>query len=329
MEQKTISASRVAAMLGVSPYQTPLSLYFELRGELGEQEDNELLEEGREFEAAIAKIACRKFGFELIGSGQLELSYGPLSGHLDFVVRDETGRLVVLEIKHTLFGASGDDSWGEPGSDQVPRHYWLQDQTYTHLLKRKHGEEAADYGYLAARLRRGVTLYKVNYDRAVCEKLEQEAWAFLARVEASNPPDAQDEADARRRWSVEGEKVAVAGEEQMAVLRALAAIRAQKKALDAEEANLALLVLGWAQDAGRVVSEGGEALATLTVSRRFDAVAFAEQHPDIAARHQRLDSSLLGKEQRKLYEAFMRYPPQAEQTRAIKLAKALKATEES
>ena len=58
----------------------------------------------------------------------------------------------------------------------------------------------------------------------------------------------------------------------------------------------------------------------LGADRQFDADRFMLEQPDTAARYLKLDATKLGKEQRKLYEQYMRKPENAlEQKRTIRL----------
>lgn len=325
-ERLTISASRVGPMLGASKFGTPLSLYLQLRGEMPEMEDNELLKEGRYFEDAIARIAAEKYGFQVDLEAPKELLDGPLSGHPDrWFIQD--GHYGVLEIKNTMFGHVGEGGWGDPGTDQVPQTYWLQAQVYCHLAianAAQFGYPMANYCLLAARLRSGVELYKVHYDAKVIERIKEEAVAFLARVRDGIPPDPIDEQDQRNRWLVEEGKAAQCDVGFLAHLRALQALKADKKSIEQKISDLQTIILGFARDAERIdyVDADGAArtVATLGANRKFDEAACLRDHPDLLKHYAKLDTTKLGKEQKALYERYMRRPENAvEQTRTIRI----------
>lgn len=329
----TISASRIGAMLGCDPRLSPLGLYLQLRGEMPPAEDTEVLEEGREFEAAIARIAGRKFGLAIDeASNQRALRHGPLSCHLDRLCLDQ-GSVGPLEVKHAV-RSRGD--WGETGTDQVPMPYWLQVQVQIHLWMQCRGADeypglgTAEAGLLAANLMRGTQLYRIALDREIIGHITAVAEEFLARLREGNPPDPRDEADMRMRWLVQRGKVVEGTAEQVAWAKALAAVSARRRAIveecEAEESRLKMLLLGFARDAEQIVVPHPETGAMVPIvrmgaDRRFDAEAFEAAHPDIAARFRRIDTAALGKQHRGLYESFLRPPKTiSEQRRAVRVA---------
>jgi predicted phage-related endonuclease len=332
MDHATISASRVAAMIGCDPHLSRLGLYMQLRGEMPPIEDNEILEEGREFEEAIARIAARKYSLAIDpASNQRQLVHGPLSCHLDRLCLQH-GRVGPLEVKHAVRSRS---QWGEPGTDQVPLAYWVQVQVQVHLWRKCRrqdeypGLESAADGLLAANLLPGTTLYRIPLDAEVIAGIEQQAEEFLARLREGNPPDPRDEADMRMRWLVQRGKTVEATEEQLAWARQLAEVSARRRQVveecEAEESRLKTLLLGFAKDAEQIVmrTPAGKVvtIVRLGADRRFDAAAFEAAHPEIAARFRKLDTTALGKQDRGLYESFLRPPESpADQRRTIRVA---------
>jgi hypothetical protein len=259
-----------------------------------------------------------------------------LSGHADRIVRDDTGKIAILEVKNTLFGVAGKGEWGDPGSDVVPRAYWLQVQCYVALLhaqmqalgvRTDPGDyyHLADYGYIAARLHHGTELYKVPHDPEVVASIREQATAFLQAVQDGVPPEPQDEHDQRMRWLADPAKEVVGGPEQAAWVDTLRSLAAQRKEIEKQESDLKHLLLGFARDASKIMlphPTTGEpvCIATLAADRQFDAEAFVRDNPQLAAQYQRLDTSRLGKEQRKVYDLYMKQPASAvDQKRTIRL----------
>lgn len=346
----TVSASRVPAMLGMDSRCSPLTLYLRMRGELGDEPDNEAMLQGRFYERATAEIACHKYGMKLVeGFEQKTLTCGPLSGHPDFLAIDEHGKLVILEVKNPFFSYLG-DGWGEPGSDEVPTAYFIQSLTYCHLFREwwaaSHTEaarllvdgkfdaiaegspyprEAADYVYVIARLHGGVERFKVPFDRDIVSKVEKDAAVFLHRVRNEDPPDPQDEQDMRNRWAVTEGKVAEVGLDFVEHVRNLKAVKEQIKALQAQETALKTVILGAAQDAEKMefVDHGtGERrlLLTLGVNRKLDEPALLADHPELLNDFAKLDVTAAKKVNKGLFESYMRKPEKAtEQTRVIRI----------
>lgn len=321
----TISASRIGPMLGVSPWQTPLQLYMELRGELQPKEDNAVLEEGREFEQAIFNIGCRKFGYSVYRDAGEELTRGNLIGHPDRVAIDRSAGLVVAEIKHTLFGAEGDEKWGEAGTDQLPEHYKLQLMAYQWMLRDKPGT-IADHGVLFARLVAGVTRYVVKVDDEKMHEINALAGEFLERVREGRPPDPINEADCRMRWLAQPGKRHQADEEMRQWLHELGSLTAARLSAEKREKELKKVILLAVEDASEIVDIDDRfvprVLATVNANRVFDGKGFAAAHPDIVRefQYQEVDWSTLRKKHAGLAESFMRSPLDwKEQTRVLRL----------
>jgi hypothetical protein len=279
--------------------------------------------EGREFEDAIARIAARKYGLTIESSGE-KMSCGDITGTTDRIVTVD-GKMAVLEIKNTRHGSIGDGQWGDPGTDQVPLHYWFQAQIYAWLWSVVAPDKAAQFCLLAAHLNNGTTLYKIPLDVAVIAKIQDAVRGFVARLEGDNPPEPRDEDDMRKRWLVREEAVAEGGAEQLSWVNQLRDLGVKRREIEAAESQLKTLLLGFAQDRSKIAvkhPQTGElvVIATLGSDRQFDADRFLADHPLLASQYMRLDTTRLGKEQRKVYEQYMRRPERAtEQKRTIRL----------
>lgn len=342
----TIRASSVAAMLGLDPRKSPLSLFHELRGITGfadpeeseakdpsgvsdEDASDDPILEGRLFEDAVAQVVRRKFRLTVSDPEESrELRDRHLVGHRDRMFQED-GRDGVLEVKNPFVRSA---EYGEPGTDQVPRRHWVQTQTYQGLHKRAASAwtpspKIAPYGYLAARLY-GVHLYRIDTDDEVYERIQEEAERFLHRVHSDDPPTPRDEQDMRRRWLVDDTKTAVVDAGWVANAKQLRALNAQ--IAEAEKAATALrtLLFGSIADAKFVSFEtpagGAIEVATCGANRMFDVEAFAKTHPDLAARFSKIDRTALREFDKRLYESFMKKCTDiTKQTRVLRLSKAL------
>ena len=350
---ETISASRVPAVLGLDKRLSPLALFLQLRGVVEPKDisNQEAIREGIYYERATAEIACAKFGMKIVeGFEQKTLRHGKLSGHPDFLMIDEHGKLVIGEVKNPFFaysGGEGDDDWGEPGTDEVPRAYYLQSLIYSFLFQKWIAEQmpkkkserettpemeqaqgVADYAYVIARLRGGVERFKVPYSYAVVQKVESEVDMMLERVRLNDPPTPADEQDMRLRWVVDEEKPAAeCNIALVSVLDHLQKVKASIKVLEKQESELKMQVLGHMQDCGELqyVDHGtGDriSVATAKASRSFQKSECWEQHRDLLLEkgYVTVDTTRLRAEQKGLYDQFMKAPTNvAEQKRTIRL----------
>lgn len=137
-ELPAIGASDLAALLGVSPWGTPFSLWADkVCGH--RRKATEAMDWGRRLEDVIASFYADLTGRNLAGCG-LEIH---VSDETPFVSatpdrRADDGRLVEVKLSGSREG------WGEEGTDAVPEHYACQAQQQMYVLD----AEAVDFAVL-------------------------------------------------------------------------------------------------------------------------------------------------------------------------------------
>jgi len=119
--KKGIGASEAAAILGVSKWASPVSVWAEKKGFAPPREDSLRLKVGRLLEEPVARLYAEREGVELTGDGMTTV-YHPGGLHV-FATADRlvVGRSRGVECK-TVDARMADD-WGEDGSDGVPIYY--------------------------------------------------------------------------------------------------------------------------------------------------------------------------------------------------------------
>jgi putative phage-type endonuclease len=121
--RRRITASKVAAILGLSPWESPRSVWHAMHGDLPRSEANEAQNRGHFLEPAILAWWCSQHDDFVSGGEQpvFELGdwaaatpdmYGLLSGDVG----------VLVEAKSAAY----DDEWGRPGTDEIPAYYLAQ-----------------------------------------------------------------------------------------------------------------------------------------------------------------------------------------------------------
>jgi hypothetical protein len=157
---KGISASRGAAVLGLSEYSTPLTVWQLLMEErepgfnekhgyiLPEKPDNAALRFGLAFESAVIELAERERGKLIIGreteffyNAEAEFKPGAIylmaeekdcyvTCHVDGLYKDINNPSFesVLHEGKTTSAFTFREKWGEPGTDHIPRAYQIQVQ---------------------------------------------------------------------------------------------------------------------------------------------------------------------------------------------------------
>jgi putative phage-type endonuclease len=131
--RRGVTASEIAVVMGLSPYDSPFALYHRKRGDLPDVEDTDAMERGRILEPYIAERFGRRYPFCQVGDGRQLFTHPERPWQMATPDRLLTEGLphgypsacavAVLECKTD---ASGSDEWGDDGSDQIPVHYRCQ-----------------------------------------------------------------------------------------------------------------------------------------------------------------------------------------------------------
>lgn len=272
--RKGIGGSDAAAVLGLSPWKTPLQVYLEKRDESGETPDNESMLWGRVLEPVIRQQYAERTGRTvrvpdgIITHGQ----YDWMLANLDGVTDDRR----VVEIKTAR---SGQD-WGEPGTDEIPGHYLLQVQHYMAVT----GFLVADVAVLIGGS--DFRLYEVEADGELQEMLIDGEREFWQRVIEGNPPEPVSMADAQALFGRCGSNQAIeASEEVVSAIIHLHDIRQLIEAAKHDEEVVKAIILN-AMGHADTLTASGKTLATWKQTKpasRFDTVAFKASHPELHA----------------------------------------------
>lgn len=186
-----IGSSEIAAVLGLSPWESPFSLWHRKAGNVpADIDDNDSMEWGRRLEPVIAaKFADEHPELVITNCGTYHAADRPWQrANPDRMVYDAGEWLepavpgapvAVLEIKNVRTR----DGWGEPGTDEVPIYYRTQVLWQLDVM-------GVDVGHMAVLI--GGSDYReyvIERDEAECAELRDAAQAFLDSVEAGDAPD--------------------------------------------------------------------------------------------------------------------------------------------
>ncbi len=188
--RKGVTASEIAALMGLSNWETPFALYHRKLGNLPEQEDNLSMAVGRHFEAFVAGLfAERHPEFGVGGDGQT--LFASLERPWQMATPDrilyDAGRisgpnLAVLECKTD----AAYDGWGEDGTDEIPVKYRCQVLWQCDVL----GVTAWYVACLFTHSRK-LRIYHGEIDdhaKADLELMRWEAAEFLSRIDRRDEP---------------------------------------------------------------------------------------------------------------------------------------------
>lgn len=280
-ERRTgIGGSDVAAILGMSPWRSPLDVYLDKIGEASEQPDSPAMLWGRALEPVIRQRFADVTGLSIaVASGiQRHPTEPHMIASLDGLVLHDEAPVAVFEAK-TARTAEG---WGPDGTDEVPDYYAVQVQHYMAVTGLPRAFVAALIGGSDFRI------YVIDRDDETIEALvdvERDFWHrhVLARV----PPPPRSDAEAAARFA----RAQSAGEVEADadVREALERLRVARERLaewggveaDAKSAIQAFL------GEREVLTIGGKPAATwktLKPVARVDLDALRKAHPEIVAR---------------------------------------------
>ena len=188
-----ITASEIAAVMGLSPYESPFSLYWRKRGMLGEQADSEGMRWGRRLERHIAdEFADRHPEFSVMAAGlyaradrpwEMASPDGLLYDTETYGVVERAGVFYIEPVAGLECKTTGSwDGWGPDGSDEVPLHYRAQVVWQADVL----GVPCVYVPVVNGRTYREYVVQAHPEDAALMRKAAEQ---FTAAIRDGNPPD--------------------------------------------------------------------------------------------------------------------------------------------
>ncbi|MFJ3949031.1 YqaJ viral recombinase family protein [Streptomyces libani] len=171
-----IGGSEIAAVLGISPYESRFSLWHRKQGLISPVEETEEMYWGKVHEPAI----CARFA-ELHPEHPLNVAptYAVAARRWQIANPDRIWGPDLLEAKT----ARTADGWGTEGTDEIPVHYRAQCLQYLDVLQRRRCHLAV---LIAGSEYRE---YVVEYDPAEAQILRDAGAEFMASLAAGARPD--------------------------------------------------------------------------------------------------------------------------------------------
>lgn len=180
-----VGGSEVAALLGISPFESRFSLWHRKQGLVAPVSENPEMYWGKKLEPAI----CDEFNVRRQPDGMWAAPAGTYHAtgrpwqlanpdRLVYPDRDATDPIAVFEAKSARNG----DSWGEEGSDEVPVWYRCQGIWYCDTL----GLPECHLGVLIAGSE--YREYLIKWDAAEAQLMRDAAQEFMASIAANQRP---------------------------------------------------------------------------------------------------------------------------------------------
>ncbi len=121
-----ISGTDVSAILGINPWASALDVWLDKRGQAEAKAETMAMKMGNLLEPVVAQLYAEETGAALVEPGFMR--HQARDWHIGTPDRLTMDR-ILLEIKTSR----NDREWGEPGTDQIPRHYLTQVAWYLAL----------------------------------------------------------------------------------------------------------------------------------------------------------------------------------------------------
>ena len=182
--QRELTASKVAAVLGLSPWESRYSLWWRMRGALPDQPETKSQTRGHYLEDAVARWLADQYNFDDMRWGgcwrNRDRPWQVASpDRLAWTVGSGEHVNAIVECKT----AANWESWGPDGSDDIPAYYRAQVVWQCDTL----GLDTAYVGVLLAGLEfRG---YVIRPTAAEIDMVRAEAREFLDSIAADEVPD--------------------------------------------------------------------------------------------------------------------------------------------
>jgi putative phage-type endonuclease len=286
-----IGGTDIGAILGLSPYKTPLELWSELvSGDSPAHRDLLHLRYGQHTESFVAREYERVSQMFTVKHEPtlFHKNHGYMFGHVDRFVLD-TPAVVdgavtaqsLLECKTS--SAFSKNDWGEPGTDQVPPLYLVQCAWYLAITECERADLAVLIGNGDFRV------YTIERDMELEGLIISHAQHFWdEHVIGKKPPEPINTQDAAILFPKEVQDLSIqANDSILQSIQEYKQVSAKSQALSDECERLKLEILNFMGHAEKLI-HGSKTLATwkcAKASKRIDTKALVLAHPDIASAH--------------------------------------------
>lgn len=282
--QRYLGGSDVAAILGISPWRTPLDVYLDKVE--GKQPDDpakaQIFRRGSRMEPYILDLLTEEHGIQIVNRGQryLDQQHDFIAAEID--AEAATGENIEVKSANQ-FAAK---MWGAEWTDEIPVYYTAQAMHGMMV----HPADATIFPVLIGS--DDFRVYRVERDDETIAAIRAKEVEFWDRVQRRDPPQATTVSDVLRLFERDAGTSIEADDDILEVLNRLKEIKKRIKVdeADAEEAEkLIKLYLG----EHTTLTFGAKKLCTWKSqdTNRFDQTAFAEKHPAIFEKFKKTTTS--------------------------------------
>lgn len=277
------------AIMGLSPYKTPLDAYLQLTGQAPEEKPDPAREKryrrGKRMEPYITQMMAEDYDIQIIrqNARYTHPDYPFIATEIDFEWCDLADpRTRNGEIKTVSYLQA--QQWGEEGTDEIPVHIAAQGMLGLAVT----GREVCQYGVLFGM--DNLVLYALERDEETIAVMLAEAVRFwnehvLARV----PPPPRTKEDLAKLWPVDRGTSIEATPEIVEALRRHKELGQTMKTCKDERDELDFIIALFCKDNADIINWNGKPLSTYKAQQRrdVDAKRLKAELPQIYAGYER------------------------------------------
>lgn len=289
-----IGGNDVAAILGLSPYRTPVDVWLEKTGQSTNNQTSMAMRFGQFAEEFIAQEYSRatQQAVTQYEEAFTDPDHQYLAGHIDRFVLPKNGDLFhstnqlaaqkLLECKTA--NPFAQQEWGDAGTDSVPMSHLIQCLWYLMLT----GCESADLAVLFGNS--DFRIYTIFRDKEIESILREKACHFWEQyVQTKIAPPVQNEADCRSLFEKSiPSKAKEADQYDLELLEQLKNANHQLLSYEKQISSIKQVLMQSLQDAESLQFEGRSLVTWKTPkpSKKFDSKQFAQDYPELASQYQ-------------------------------------------
>lgn len=272
-----LGGSDVAAILGISPWKTPLDLYLEKTQPRAEDDLSpdrmRVLTRGQRMEPYVVELLSEETGLQVVrrNARYIDPELPFLAAEID--AEAETGENIEIKTVSPFKARE----WGEQQSDEIPVHYTAQAMHGLMVT----GRAVCVFGVLIGG--DDFRVYRVERDEETIAAIRAREAAFWRNhIEAGVPPEPTTVADIKTLYGRDAGTAIEASEDVLRHLNDLRNLQAQLKELGAQAEAAKEAIQLYMADAA-VLTVGGKPAATwkTRAAARFDQSAFKAAHPEL------------------------------------------------
>lgn len=286
-----LGSSDVAAILGLSPWKTPVDVFFEKIGQPKpiDADKERLFRRGKRMEPVVLDMLAEERGVEITARGARYRD--PMHPWMAAEIDAETiidGQVVNLEVK-TVNGFAA-DAWGEMDTDEIPVHYAAQVMYGLMVTGRQRCIFAVLFGS------DNLVTYEIQRDEETIDGIRAKAIAFWHdHVLAKVPPPPIVIEDVYRLMRRDVDIIAEASRDIVDAIAKYKSHRQMAKSYEDQADEIKFQIGKWLLGDGydtmptkkpkHVIVHGGEPLMTVSyqAQQRIDSDAVRRKHPAVAA----------------------------------------------